>query len=248
MARINKYELKDYVPEVIAQTVRKRCGFGCVKCGCSIYHYHHFDPPFESAKEHNAEGITLLCPTCHQAAHKEILSISTIEDFNKNPYCLREGFSQYAYDLENLSEVILGTITFIDNPKMIEAFGECLLQIEPPEEPGRYPLLSAKFYDPSGKLIAKICRNVWYGNAENWDIKSEGKKVTIREAIREIVLILRFEAPIRLVVERINMFYKGLKIVGMEGKSTKVYLPDGRLWFSTNHMRMIGNRHGILLQ
>jgi len=134
MNQTNRYGLSRHIPEAIARSIRKRCGFGCVRCGRAIYEYHHFNPPFEDAKEHREDGITLLCPNCHGDQHKGLLSRGTVEQCNENPKCLERGFSSHWLDLKGSPEVVLGHITFINTPNMIEAFGESLLAIEGPED------------------------------------------------------------------------------------------------------------------
>ncbi|GAH43227.1 unnamed protein product, partial [marine sediment metagenome] len=53
MSSTNQYGLSRYIPLEIKRAVRQKCGFGCVVCGSTIYQYHHFDPPFNEAKQHN---------------------------------------------------------------------------------------------------------------------------------------------------------------------------------------------------
>ena len=185
MNQNNKYGLSQHIQELCARKVRQRCGFGCMKCGLAIYQYHHFDPPFEYAKEHKEDGITLLCPTCHELEKKGLLSSNTVKQHNEGPACMKRGFSNVFLDLQQNREIILGNITFINTPNMIEAFGKSLLIIEPPEDSNHPFRISA-----SGKEIAIIHENEWQGNVESWDIKSEGNKIIIRECIRLISLIL----------------------------------------------------------
>ncbi len=248
MNQNNKYGLSRHIPELIARNVRQRCGFGCVKCGLAIYQYHHFDPPFEYAKEHKEEGITLLCPTCHELEKKELLSSNTVKQSNENPACMKRGFSNISFDLQQNPEIILGNITFINTPNMIEAFGKSLLKIDPPEDSNHPFRISAIFHDASGKEIAIIHENEWKGNVESWDIKSEGNKIIIRERIRQISLILRIEPPNKLVIERLNMFYKGFRIVACEEKDTIVFLTDGNVWFRTSGMSINACAHGIVIE
>jgi hypothetical protein len=248
MNQYNKYGLSRRIPEPVARDIRQRCGFGCVKCGLAIYQYHHFDPPFKHAKEHKEDGITLLCPTCHELEKKGLLSSNTVEQYNGSPVCMKRGFSNVCFDLQQNTEVILGNISFINTPNMIEAFGKSLLKIEPPEDRNHPFTISAIFHDASGNEIAVIRENEWQGNVESWDINSEGNKIIIRERIRKISLILRIEPPSKLVIERLNMFYKGFRIVACEGKDTIVYLPDGNVWFRTSGMSINSCAHGIVIE
>jgi len=131
---------------------------------------------------------------------------------------------------------------------MIEAFGNSILKIDPPEIEKTPVRISALFCDKSGNEIARIHKNEWSGNSANWDIKNENNKITIRNGLRQIALILRVISPTALIIERLNMFYGGFRFVASEGNPTTVFLPDGNVWFKTNGMRMISNAHGIVIK
>ena len=209
MAQTNKHGLSRRVPEPISREIRQRCGFGCIRCGCAIYQYHHFNPPFENAKIHDADGITLLCGTCHDLEKKKLLATSTIKSLNKNPACKQKGFSSVLFDIQGSPKIILGNITFVNTPNMIEAFGNSLLRIDTPEIEKTPVRISALFCDNAGNKIAQIHKNEWYGSSTNWDIKNDGNKLTIRNEPRQIALILRVISPTALLIEKLNMFYRG---------------------------------------
>ena len=248
MTQTNKHGLSRDVPRPIAREIRQRCGFGCIRCDCAIYQYHHFDPPFENAKMHNADGITLLCGACHDLEKRKLLAASTIESLNKHPACKQKGFSNVLFDIQGSPEIILGNITFVGTPNMIEAFGNSLLRIDAPEIEKTPVRISALFCDKDGNEIAQIHKNEWSGDSANWDIENKANKITIRNGPRQIALILRVISPTALIIEKLNMFYRGYRFVASEGNPTTIFLPDGNVWFKTNGMRMIGNAHGIVIE
>ena len=102
---LNKFNLKRDIPSPVKRTVRKRCGFGCVVCGCAIIQYHHFNPEFVDAKTHNAKGITLLCPNCHEKTKKRIFNSEFISDRDAEPECKKIG---YARDVFHMGKRING--------------------------------------------------------------------------------------------------------------------------------------------
>lgn len=250
MNKVNRFGLSRDIPDPIKREVRQRCGFGCVICGKAVYRYHHFRPPFEEARVHDPGGITLLCGNHHELQRRGLLSTKTIEECNRNPKCLEEGFSYGPFDITGKSPtVILGNMTFIDTPCILEAFGTPLLMVESPEEPRTPFRLSAIFHDESGNEIFRIVHNEWQGPASNWDIECKGPRIIIRQAPRRIALMIRTEPPDRLIIGRLNLFYKGLRIIGGEGKRTKAFLPDGRKWFEAKgHVSFISNAHGIVIE
>jgi len=244
----NKYGLSRGIPDTVKRQVRQRCGFGCVRCGFAIYHYHHFDPPFEEAEEHNPDGITLLCGGCHDHVGRGLLSFGTISAHNRNPKCLQRGFSHDVFDVGNQHPiVILGYSTWVNTRVILEAFGLPLLEIESPETTGTPFRLSGVFYDQAGKQIFRIVRNEWQGPITNWDIETEGRRVTIRRAPRQIALQIRSDPPSSLTIERLDMLYKGARIIGEEGKRITVIASDGSTIQGTSISDVRLDRPGIHL-
>lgn len=136
MTYVNKRGLCRDIPDAIKRDVRQRCGFGCVRCGSAIYRYHHFDPPFEEAETHVSDGITLLCGACHDLAHG-FLSRQTLQACNQNPKCFEQGFSCGPFDVGSSSPVVvLGNLTFIGTPIILEAFGNMLIRLTPNDTTG----------------------------------------------------------------------------------------------------------------
>ncbi len=227
-AEVNKYGLSRDIPSEIKREIRKRCGFGCVICGSAIYEYEHIEPPFSEAKEHEPSKITLLCKSCHGKVTNKMWSKDKVKRFNKNPKCLQTGFSSEFFDINADSfEVILGSSSWINPKTVLEISGEPLLQIEPPDAEEAPLRISAKFYDIAGNEIFRIIQNEWQSLITNWDIEVKGPRIKIRNAPRKIILLIRAEPPRRLVVERLNMFYKNTQIIGREGKEIKVVTPGG---------------------
>ncbi len=89
----NKYGLKRSIPAEVKREVRKRCGFGCVICGNGIDDYEHVDPPFKDAKEHDPNGIALLCPNCHAKKTRGFGSANIVCNALKKPFCFSKGYT-----------------------------------------------------------------------------------------------------------------------------------------------------------
>jgi hypothetical protein len=231
MGRVNKYGLsRDSLSEPVKREVRQRCGFGCVRCGLAIYQYHHFDPPFSEAKTHNPSGIALLCGTCHDLVTKGLLSDNTVRKLNRNPKCFEAGFSYGPFDIGDQHPLVtLGYSTWIHTQIILQVFEMPLLKVEPPEVAGTPFRLSGLFYDESGKLILQILQNEWKGPISNWDIEVKGQRIIVRRAPGQIALQIRSDPPNRLIIERLDMFYKGAHILGEEGKHITAIAPDGSI-------------------
>lgn len=240
----NRHGLPRYIPAGVKRMVRNRCGYGCVICGSIIYEYHHLNPPFRYATEHDPDGIVLLCGTCHIKAEKGLLSDATIKAKSMSPKCLEQGFATFSLDVgEKFPVVILGKTIFIGNPTIIRAFGRRLLFIEQPEEDGGPCRISATFYDKDGKKACSIERNEWQGFTSNWDIRNKLKEFTVLSGKGEIALRMKHLAnENELVIDRLNMYYKGFRInMNTTGRIT-TYLPDGRMGFQLTGACFVGNK------
>lgn len=243
--RRNRFGLSRWIPPDVRREVRQRSGFGCVLCGSAIIEYHHFDPPFVDATSHRADGITALCPRCHAKAESGRVSMTALCQALKNPHPLEVGYSLDELEIDRLPTVILGQSTFERVPIVLEVYGRTLLGVTHPELAGAPFGLNAFFFDEDGSPIAEIASNQWRAFVSNWDVETVGARTTIRRGSRDIALVFRTEPPSRLVIERIHMYYKGLRLVAEEGKDLCAYLPDGSLWFRLN--RMTGCAKGIVL-
>lgn len=212
--RKNKHGLNRHIPNKISLEIRQRCGFGCVVCGNAIYDYEHFNPEFHNAKKHDPLGITLLCPTCHGNKTRGFWSSTKIAADDKNPYCKRVGVSTLHMDvsaspftIEILNQKIINTNV------VLRILDTDLLRIDPPSIPGMPPEISGIFYDQHGNRIASIHKNVWNGNASNFDIISSGSTLEIRSKISALELVIEIDHPNILRILKMNLSYKQHEIL-----------------------------------
>jgi hypothetical protein len=233
----NKYGLTRTLRAEVARSIRQRDGFGCVVCGFAVVDYEHFDPPFSEAREHNPDGMMLLCKRCH-GNKGTFLAPETIAEAAKNPHAKRAGFSWGAFDWGRQSpEVLIGNLSCRDTPVLIRVLGDEILTVKPPEAAGAPFRLSARLCDRDGTLLLEIVENQWQAGAGNWDVVTEGARITIKKAHGDIVLVLRSQPGVRLVVERIDMEHRGIRIFGVEGQSFQVIAPGGRMTMSRGDVR-----------
>ncbi len=234
----NKHGLTRTIRDAVKREVRKRCGFGCVRCGLAFFDYEHFDPDFKDAKEHRAEGITLLCMQCNQKRARGTLSVETVAAANAAPKCLEQGFASESFDFgSDPMQVAFAGVTFTNCPTLIEVNGFPLLSVRGPEEPGAPYRLSGFFADDTGDITLKIEDNVWSAGADNWDVECEGPLITIRNGPRLISLVLRQEPPKRLVVERIDMAFEGIRLRGKDDVLEVSF--DGKSWCAWTGCNMV---------
>lgn len=214
--RKNKYGLKRHIPEKIKREVRIRCGFGCVVCGCMIYEYEHFDPPFESCQSHNPKGITLLCGRHHSNKTRGFFPLSEIVKANSNPYAKRGNFWEDLTYSTTPPFIIFGNNRFNNFRDIIIVNNNKILSIDPPEIKGSPYRITACFFDQKNNSILNINKNIISGNKSNVDITTEGGIVSIKSLEKPSTTFLKMSLknqPYQFELSEMNMIYEDNKIV-----------------------------------
>ena len=237
-----KQSLSRDIPEAVQRTVRQNCGFGCVVCGSIIYMYHHFEPEFSLAAVHDPSGIILLCASCHDKVHRGFLSNETLKRSINNPKCLQEGYSHTILDVGERQPIIkIGKATFVANSTILRIFGKRIFYIEAPEVRNGPFQINFQLFNTENLLECQIVNNEWQAFSNSWDIECVANTLTIRRAKREIALKILVDVPNGLVIERMNMYYKGIRVtVSPDGKTT-VYQQDGTMLIQMESPIFIGN-------
>lgn len=219
----NKHGLSRDIPLAVKREVRRRSGFGCVVCGLFLYDYEHFDPPFEDAREHNPDGVCLLCPNHHRRSSRPALSKAEIARAYKNPKALNRG---YAHDPEFASlqrpiVVHLGNLIFLDPRTIIMAENEEILAIHDDEDNAR-PVLTGRCYDADGRTILDIVKSEWRGPIENWDVEQQGSTLAIRHGLRDIAIAVEVISQHELRFTHVHMNIRGGVLVSLPDQPVRV--------------------------
>ena len=230
----NQYGLDRTIPDSVRREVRQRCGFGCVVCGGSIVDYEHVDPPFAQARRHDPAAIALLCPTCHGRVTRNFMSKSRVRAAMANPKCKQQGFSFGEFDPAHTHPfVVFAGMTLINCAIPVQVQGIPVFQIEEPEAEGAPYRLSATFYDQRGVPSLLIRRNDWRASAAPWDVEVAGGRITIRSAPGAISLRLAFAPAAGIVIEVLDMFVAGWRLVGNKD-TLAITQPGGGTGYFTN--------------
>ena len=208
----NKHNLDRNIPAEVKRIVRKRCGFGCIICGIATVEYHHFDPEFSDAKQHDAGGIVLLCPTCHAKVDKGILNKNSITNANQNPKCLQEQFVKDIFYIgQNAIAFKLGSAHF-KKVDVITYDGLPLISFTPSEEENGPLLLNATLYDKDSNHLLGIIDNEWSSGTNHFDIEATSNELIIREKKGDIKLRMSHVAESEIAITQLEMNYKGFVI------------------------------------
>ena len=208
MSNTNRFGLSRNIPPAIAREVRKRCGFGCVVCGNAFYQYDHFDPEFADAREHKAEGIALLCPE-HHGKKGGLLPEEAYELARKSPAAFKKGFAdtEWISDSSIIPEILFGALTFCEGTSIIKVDDDIVLGFEFPEEGEQPPMLKFRAFDRRGVEAIAIYNNEIRAINEAFDIENVKSKWTVRSKMGDIDLVLEFNLPTRITVQRLKFRY-----------------------------------------
>jgi hypothetical protein len=202
----NKHGLRrSDLTEDVRRAVRQRCGFACVVCGSMLYQYEHFDPPFEDAKKHRAEGITLLCGGCHDKVTRGTWSKDRVRQYNDN-VTTKKRTPRFPLDLHGPIQIVIGTTLFRGGGPLIVVDDRPVIAIR---EVDGLPFLDAEFRDDSGDVVLRIDSNESRLKAKAWDATFEGRKIRIRSGPGDIVFEAVLHPPNGLHVREIDIAANG---------------------------------------
>jgi hypothetical protein len=210
----NQHGLSRSIPDAVKREVRQRCGFGCVNCTASIYEYDHFDPEFADAKEHHANGITLLCPTCHALKTKGILSKQTLIDLNASPASKTLGHSkiQLPY-FKGIPTVQFGGGVLIQNSLIpFQIYDQPIIILRPPEKGSTVTRISALIRGATGEEVLRITDNEWRTEKGAWDFEWVGQRMTVRDSSKAKALQITIAPPDYISIDSLVTDFAGHRI------------------------------------
>jgi len=143
----NRFGLERSIPAGTKRSVRQRCGFGCVVCGCAIIQYHHFDPPFADASGHTDSGITLLYGQCHDRTGRGILAERDIVSANASPHCITFGHAKDILSTSNSTLPVRFGSSRVCAATIIKFDDDVIIGLSQPELPNGPLRLNAVFTD-----------------------------------------------------------------------------------------------------
>lgn len=203
------------IPDPVMREVRQRCGFGCVICGLPLYEYDHI-VDYAEVKEHTAENITLLCDQHHREKTNKLRTRSQVEEANANPYNVVNSTStpyqlnfagtDFTVWLGNMRQSIPNVndqndfiVPFLVNNKKLISF----------------ELIEGKLFfnlivlDEHGNLMLKIVENELIYKTDLWDIEFVGRRLKIREKLREIIFDIEFLIPNAVKIYKARLYCDG---------------------------------------
>jgi hypothetical protein len=210
-----------------------------VICGRAIVQYHHFDPPFADASQHRAEGITLLCGTCHDKENRGLLSDEIVRQCNADPACRRKGFTfdDFLFALK-VPYAELGEGACLLRCKYPILYDhEVILAFSEPEVPGAPVRLNARFEDDNNGLLLHIEDNEWRVRSGHVDVETVANRLIIRDKAG-VVLELHHSPIAGPRIVRMRMTYRGFRI-NVKKDEVHVIGPNPKRWARLSKVTMV---------
>ena len=235
--KINKHGLSRQIPVSVKREVGRRCGFGCVVCGVGIIRYEHFDPPFGDAKAHDAEGITVLCPSCHLRKSTDLAFGETIAACHRSPRKQTEGAAGTLRDITAEDPVVrMGSNRFVGVGHLMVIDDEAVLSFRPRLESGAPLRMSVRFVGEDGGHSLKIIDNEWIAADAGWDIETTDRAFTFRNAACDLILSFTLYPPDAIEVHAYR-FKKNTGVLDVNTESITFSEPEGQTYvIRENHV------------
>ncbi|MDN7134916.1 HNH endonuclease [Pseudidiomarina terrestris] len=213
----NQFGLKRQIPAKVKREVRQRSKFGCVVCRNAIYQYEHILPEFKDAKEHSADRIALLCPTCHTNVTKGRIPKEVVqrkyEQIQREERTAPPRDTEYFVNHYQNLQVKIGASRFIEHQSIINIDGADVLSYRKDKFTGRY-LVTGIFFDQKGSKLFEIIDNEWIGSTDIWDVEQEGRRLVIKSGLRNVVFdAIKNEENSTLKINRLNMHVPPFHII-----------------------------------
>lgn len=193
--------------------LRYYCGFGCVRCGVTIYRYLSL-PVLKDRRQDSGAAATLLCPTCHRLVEEERLSPAQVHMFHANPVVRQRHFSRDRLPFSNdLPELAVGGSRAVrDTPIPFAVEGDPLLLFAPPRQGVGATRISVRMGGEDGEPVEIIDGNEWVAPEEKWRFAHRGDRFIVTELKGDGLCVLRIVQRNRIAIEHLRTVIRGRRV------------------------------------
>lgn len=198
------------LPELTAEqraALRARSGFGCVRCGVTIYSYLALPDLGEGRSPKAGEGdATLLCPACHTLVETGRLSPAQVHGFHASPIARQRNFSRDRMPFYNETPDLMigGSRPVRDTPVPIAVDGDPLLMFTPPRSGVGAVRISVRLGDPDGVPVQVVDANEWLISDGSWSFAQRGDRYIFVASRGDGLAVLRIVSRGKIAVEHLR--------------------------------------------
>jgi hypothetical protein len=204
--------LPDLPPDARAD-LRYSCGFGCVRCGVTIYQYLAL-PVVKDKRQEGGEGATILCPTCHTLVEEDRLTPAQVHGFHASPIARQRHFLRDRLPFSNdLPELAVGGSRAVrDTPIPFSLDGEPILFFAPPRQGVGATRISIRLGGENGDPVQIVDANEWLITDGSWAFAHRGDRYFVTETGGDSLAVLRIVQRNRIAVEHLRTSIRGRRI------------------------------------
>lgn len=178
--------------------VEAESGFGCVRCGVTIYHYC-------VARWGEVERRFLLCPACYAKVAEGAINAVQLDRLTDDPIALLPHFRRdhlpFSSTLPRLSIAGRSDLAGISAPLMLGWIAP--IRFFPPARGNGATFLSISMGDADGQPVALVERNEWVADPKHWHFIARGERYHFTATVGEDRLVLRWLARDQVAVEQL---------------------------------------------
>jgi hypothetical protein len=199
--------------------VRDDCGYGCIRCGCTIYQYRTIGG---TAAPHD---IILLCPPCAHALKDRPGAQTALRAMRDKPVTRMQFFDRrklpYGTAMPDV-EVVPGVV-MRNTPVPVMFRGTPLIRLGPPEVPGGAIGMSIALGRASGVPMPLVIANQWQpdDDAPDWTFERPGNRYVVTSRDQSAKLILVIHTPQLLAIELLRTHAEG-EMLEIDAGGTRV--------------------------
>lgn len=184
--------------------VRHACGYGCVRCGATIYQYRTVSGSAD------VDDIVLLCPPCAHALAGRPGAEQALRIMRQRPVARQSQFDRrkLPYALEMPDLVVVPGVTMRKTPMPILFGGVPVLRLDAPEVPGGAVEIGITLAMAGEAPRPVVVANEWLpqGGEGDWTFERPGNRYVITSRDRSAQLILAAVTPGLLALELLRTF------------------------------------------
>jgi|GEM_PF-468429 hypothetical protein len=189
---------------------RYMSGFGCIRCGCTIYRYCAAQAEAEAEAQAGPEsGIPfLLCTPCRDMLNGFDQGESVLAVLRRSPLPVQAGFYRdllpymRGYNLPDTR--LAGGAIMRQTAVPIMLGGKPVLGLGPPETYGGPAQISVTLGAGDGRPVAIVKSNEWLVEDGSWQFERRGNRYAFRSADGAAELTLTFGTDKAITIEKLH--------------------------------------------
>lgn len=184
---------------------RFRCGFGCIRCGCTVFVYCVVER--DGDDDWVAGDVFLLCPPCRDRLNANADAGRVLDVLRRDPLPLQSGFYRDRLPYARTNEIpdtLLASGTILRGSPFPIMFDRLpLISLVPPEIAGGPARLDVTLGARDGKPVPLVKANEWIESA-GWRFDRQNSRYLFASLDGAATLELTFQPGLTMRIDRLD--------------------------------------------